>query len=169
MNVTCPACGSAKVERRETREAIPVPYGPVAAFEAVTYVCETCGTEGDFGAENTASAGAAIKKSDAIAAEGILRWLSERGVSAAHFERALRLPMRTSARWKSGEVSAAGLALLRLVRTYPWLLQVADASFEQHVANRAVIEQAARLLSGFEDVSIEATEITEVELKEVKA
>ena len=61
-------------------------------------------------------------------------------------ERALELPSRTIARWKGGEVSAATLALLRITRTFPWILEVADAHFDQSVANYRLVAEAGHVL-----------------------
>lgn len=64
----------------------------------------------------------------------------------AYIERALRLPQRTLARWKTGECSAPAIALLRLVRTYPWLLAVADDSFNVLSARQTLIVEAGKAL-----------------------
>jgi len=138
-------------------------YGPDATFVEVNHTCNSCGLCADFTGENDAVVKAAIEKSEAAAAESILRWFSENGVPAVHFERVLRLPMRTTQRWKSGEVSAAALALLRLTRTYPWLLDVADSNYDEHVAIGALIEAAghafrAGLCAQFKGGSIAVTQ-----------
>lgn len=147
MTVTCPACGSSNVKEEKTSRSLPVPYGPPAAFMERVFTCADCDTSGDFTGENDAAVREAVEKSQASAAEAIFRWLGEQNVSAAYLERALRLPARTTARWKSGELSAAALALLRLVRTYPWLLKVADSGFESTVVQQEVVAAAAKVLA----------------------
>lgn len=78
--------------------------------------------------------------------EPMLQHLAEAGISMAYLERALRLPARTVARWKSGNVSASGLALLRVVRRFPWVVEVAASRFAEDVAARAVVGAAAETL-----------------------
>lgn len=67
----------------------------------------------------------------------IQNYLNEQGYSNASMERSLGLPARTLERWKNDRTivpSAAALALMRIVRTYPWILKVADAPFDEEEA-----------------------------------
>jgi hypothetical protein len=147
MNSQCPACGSADIRVEQVQKSVPVPYGQPAAFVATRHTCNVCEMSGDFTGENDERITKALNKSESASAEVMLRWLSEHQVTSAYFERALRLPARTTNRWKSGEVSAAALALLRMIRTYPWLLEVSDANFKPSVAAGTVLHAAANLLS----------------------
>ncbi len=67
----------------------------------------------------------------------------------AYVERALDLPARTVARWKSGEHSASALALLRVVATYPWMLEVAEHRFDLSVADAKVVMAAGKVFAKF--------------------
>ena len=147
MELKCPACGSADILVEKVEESLPVPYGPSATYTSTQYTCNTCGESGDFTGENTAIINEALKRSISVSASSMLENLSKIGITAAYFERAMRLPARTSARWKSGELSAAALALLRSVCTYPWLLEVSDANFEPTVAKRRLVEAAATIVT----------------------
>jgi hypothetical protein len=89
----------------------------------------------------------AIETADQRSLGSILEWLGEVGISMAFVERALRLPTRTVARWKAGECSASGIALLRLVRRYPWLLEVAAAGFSEVAARKAVLAAAGAVVA----------------------
>ncbi len=168
MATKCPACGSADIQAENVDESLPVPYGPAATFSTIQYTCNTCGESGDFTGENTAIINEALQKSISVSASTILEQLSAEGISAAYFERAMRLPSRTTARWKSGELSAAALALLRLVCTYPWLLEVSDADFESSVSKSKLLEAAAgvvasvfkeKVSSGKVDVSMSSNQV----------
>lgn len=103
--------------------------------------------EGDFLDQNDAVAAEAVKRAISDSARAIIDQLASRGVSMAHFERALRLPQRTLARWKTGEVSHHAVALLRLVRTFPWLLEVADQSFDDAIALQTLIAEAGKAVA----------------------
>ncbi len=149
METKCPVCGSSDVRVEKVDETLTVPYGPAATFTTTQSTCNTCGESGDFSGENTAIINEALRKSVSASASAILEHLAKEGVSAAYFERAMRLPARTTARWKAGELSSAALALLRSVCTYPWLLEVSDADFEPYAAKRKLVEAAAGVFAPF--------------------
>ncbi len=145
--IQCPACGSESVTTSHRDATISIPFGEPARFEESVNACATCGMEGDFLGQNDTIAAEAVKRAVSESARAIVDQLSSRGVSMAHFERALRLPQRTLARWKTGEVSHHAVALLRLVRTYPWLLEVADHSFDEGVALHTLVVEAGKALA----------------------
>ena len=134
MKLTCPVCGSSDVETGTEKRTLTVPYGPSVTVSEVVHSCRACGTRADFTDANRGVVRAALAKAEAESALQMLSDLAEQGVTSAYLERALRLPPRTTNRWKDGELSAGALALLRMVRTYPWLLQVADADFSREAA-----------------------------------
>lgn len=145
--VQCPVCGSEDVEITSEMRSYSAPFGAPTALRTELTACRTCGESGDFRNANAAALKQAIEAADQKSITLILEWLNTSGVSMAFMERALRLPTRTVARWKSGECSASGMALLRLLRTYPWLLEVAAAGFADAVARKAVLEAAGAVVS----------------------
>ncbi|MDA3822348.1 MAG: hypothetical protein PF450_07045, partial [Bacteroidales bacterium] len=67
----------------------------------------------------------------------ILTSLNRDGYSNASMERALGLPSRTLARWKkenSISPSSSGIALMRIIRSFPWILDIAENNFDQKKA-----------------------------------
>jgi hypothetical protein len=105
-----------------------------------------CGESGDFADKNDSLIEAAVERLNSRAVEEIVQFLASVGLTMAYIERALELPQRTIMRWKAGEHSAAAVALLRLLRTYPWLLKVAECGFEKKYSQVVVLEQAANVL-----------------------
>lgn len=142
-NIQCPACGSHDVETSEHTQSYSAPFGGTRSYRIHLNTCQTCGESGDFAESNEEVVKVAIEEADRDSVEKVLGWLSQSGISAAYIERALSLPARTVARWKAGGSSASGLALLRLVRAFPWLLDVAAERFAEPVCKRAVIAAAA--------------------------
>lgn len=141
--VQCPACGSDSVETVSIPESYTAPYGPNVNYCVVEHRCLTCDTQGDFLSANDAVIENAIKHSDEESIGRMLSALGERGYSMASIERAFRLPARTLFRWKAEKAcSSAGLALLRVVRTYPWLVGVAESGFDPRIASRDLITAA---------------------------
>jgi hypothetical protein len=67
----------------------------------------------------------------------------------AYFERAFELPVRTGTRWKSGDFSSSSIALLRIVKTFPWMTEIAEARFDpitsKKVMFREVVEEIISL------------------------
>jgi len=108
--------------------------------------CLVCGESGDFSGANDEQIVKALEIAKKESAVVMLEYLSNLGIKMSYMERALELPTRTIARWKGGELSAATLALLRIIRTFPWILEVADAHFDQSVAKYRVIEEAGHMI-----------------------
>lgn len=129
MKVSCPFCGSENVSPKEVVENYPVPFCADAEIKHKVYFCHDCEEEGDFDGTDDKRVLAAIKKADARSAAKLMDDLAEDGITMTYLEKALRIPFRTTARWKRGNISHSALALLRLVRFSPQLLEVADDSF----------------------------------------
>ncbi len=146
--MTCPACGSTEVSSSASIQEIAVPFSEPAVVDEVVDVCRVCGTEGDFLDRNQARVEVAVDAATRESVRRMIDGLGNQGITMAYFERAMRLPQRTLARWKGGECSSPGVALLRLVSTYPWLLEVADDSFDAIAAQQKVVEAASRVLRG---------------------
>lgn len=142
----CPACGSQKTSFSESTIGVQSPYGPEVEMQEKTYACLDCGEEFDYSKSYDNTYRDALETSKKASVAAILEHLSvEYSFSAV--ERALDLPQRTLSRWKStGDTSAIGVALLRIIRTYPWILRVAQARFEPTVACDIFVQTAVNTL-----------------------
>lgn len=132
----CPACGHTKLEMRVERRSYSVHFGPNAEFDEKVHACKQCSFE--WGDADDTPVIEALARADKQAAVWIIARLEEQGISNAYLERACGLPQRTLARWKTGEVSAAAVALLRFLITFPWLLRVADGNYDPKLARKFV-------------------------------
>ena len=65
----------------------------------------------------------------------------------AGMERVLGLPQRTMMRWKAGTFSDSAAALLRILATYPWMIDVADARFDPVYAQERVAIEGVRAVA----------------------
>lgn len=146
MSAYCPACGSDAVKTKISKHTFPVVYGNPAVFEEVLEQCLICGESGDFSGVNDEIIEKALEIAKKQSVVDMLDALSHKGIKMSYMERALELPSRTIARWKGGELSAATLALLRIIRTFPWILEVAEARYDQSIAKYRVVEEASRVL-----------------------
>jgi hypothetical protein len=144
--LVCPACGSTNAKSGETAQSIAMPSTEPETVSIFEDTCLDCGMVGDFADRNEAIIEKALRRAESRAVEGNLRFLTSLGLSMAYMERALGLPQRTMIRWKAGEHSAASVALLQIIRTCPWLLQVAEHHFDDRFLQRTMIEQVANIL-----------------------
>jgi len=115
-------------------------------YKEILYKCDSCEEEGDFNAETDKNFLNAQKDAQVIFAKNSLENMSNVGITMAMFERVFELPTRTLTRWKNGDFSASALALLRIVATYPWIIEVAEHKFERNYASFSVIKRAANEL-----------------------
>lgn len=144
----CPICGEEQQLTEVTEEYTP-PFGARKVFNVPIIDCQECGNRTS-SSEADKIVEQAHQEADKASVELILGNLNKLGISNARFERVFRLPPRTLARWKNGECSASAVALLRCVRTYPWLMKVADQNFDNTYAENRLVEQARLLLEAHE-------------------
>jgi hypothetical protein len=107
----------------------------------------------------------AMRKGDV---QEMLNHLENRGMSMPYLERALMLPQRTLALWRSGECPADGLALLKILVAFPWMVKVSESCFDPLVANSEFLQNAAGSLKDMEEASNRETqELAEALMKKV--
>jgi hypothetical protein len=139
----CVVCGSQNAELKETSTSTLVPYAPHAAvYTQKAVCCQDCGAEIDETSDDEIKAALESARQESIVA--MLDYFKREGYSQAAIERSLDLPQRTIARWKvNGELSSVGMALLRIIRTYPWILDVAERKYEPAFALQTLLVNAA--------------------------
>ena len=142
--VICPACGSDSIETIETEKTIKEPYGEPLRISINEYTCKVCGIQGDFLDNNDQIISTAIESAKKNSIYNIIEDLSQKKISMSAIERALDLPQRTLSKWKNGlsSPSASGVTLMYAVRTYPWLLDVAQHKFDPIVSRDVHIKAA---------------------------
>ena len=141
---SCPVCGATNITTENKKISIKCPFGPEETkIIGTTYKCGTCesvfgdDTENDKKIENVLD----ICRRKSIGT--MLNVLQDNGYSLAAIERALELPQRTISRWKSStDLSSMGVALLRIISTFPWILQVAENKYKPAFAKRIYLNNA---------------------------
>lgn len=144
---TCPVCASDTVTSTTEKRVVTATLGPPWTYAAVVDSCATCGEVGDFEAVNDERIEVALRESEVASIRAMLDELASKGISNASLERALRLPQRTTARWKEGKLSAGAAALIRMVRTFPWMLEVADADYKPEQVVFTLMREAGRYVA----------------------
>lgn len=142
--IICPACGSTSFKVANTKKVISEPYSnPVEVF-IDEYNCLVCGMQGDFTKSNDEIIDRAIEQAKHNSVFSIIEYFNRNDISMSAFERALDLPQRTLTKWKNGlsNPSATGFALMNIVRTYPWILEVAQSKYDPVIAKKVYISSA---------------------------
>lgn len=145
MNVSCPFCDSTDVEKINIDHVVKVPFCDDVVISHQTFKCNNCEEEGDFDNSFEKELSTIIDNANIMSAPKILEQLAQNGITMTYLEKSLRLPFRTTSRWKRGEISHPALALLRLIHFSPKLLEVADDNF----SNEAVAKYQISLTWDF--------------------
>ncbi|QWV97453.1 hypothetical protein KP005_19295 [Geomonas nitrogeniifigens] len=151
MKIECPFCGSSDISSDEQEKRLALPLHKPVPYKITVHRCNNCEEVGDFTGENDRII---AKVKEAVTKDSVLQLLhelSERGIKMTIIERSLGLPPKTINRWKTGESSAAAIALLRIVRTLPWVLEVAAEKYRPEIIREKIFEAAARVLKGEAD------------------
>ncbi len=143
--VICTYCGKDAVSIEEHEIELSEPYGGSSTVKIKEKVCSHCGFVEDDGSNDLVIQKelSVLKRTSMV---NVLDELNAMGHTTASMERALGLPARTIARWKnerSMSPSASAIALMRIIRTFPWLLAVADRRFDDVAAREILLQHAA--------------------------
>jgi DNA-binding transcriptional regulator YiaG len=145
----CPACGSDKLQILTEQKSYQLTLGNEFNYLEKIYQCETCGEAGDFDNKNESTFEIAEREALKAHVPYLIEELSKEKISMAQFERAFELPQRTLTRWKTGDFSATAVALLRTIKTYPFIVRVAENRFDQGYAQKALCMEAINLFGSF--------------------
>lgn len=137
-DVICPACGSNNLTKSNYREKIKESLGGSLSIDKILYHCNDCDFEGDIFNENEPVIEKSIQTLKTDLVISILDEFSANKISFSSIERALELPQRTLTKWKNGASSptSAGIALLKYIKLFPWLLEVAENKFDYATSQR---------------------------------
>lgn len=143
-NNICPLCGHDQINHEIRTETVSDNYSGSVNISLTYDSCQQCGTDGDFGKQNDRLIREALDELKAESVKDILEGFSHDNINFAGMERALELPQRTLAKWKNGTSSptAAGVTLLKFLRLFPWLVDVADYNFDFDNGQRIHIQDA---------------------------
>ena len=141
----CSYCGKKSVTTRDYEVELSEPYSDIKKVTLKENICSYCGFSED-NENNDIIVNKELAELKRISMIKILESLNALGYTNAAMERILGLPPRTLARWKnvlSINPSAAAIALLRIIRTYPWILEIAEKHFDPNIVRVRLIENAA--------------------------
>lgn len=149
----CPSCGSRNIEVKHEGRQQTLPFAAAVSYDATIDSCRDCEMVGDFLGINDKAIAPLLDNAKKESVASIIGGLVDnQKFSMAYMERALDLPARTMMRWKSGDYSAAALALLRIVGTYPWTIEVADAQFDKPFAIKRLAQEGVNAMLGMAEI-----------------
>lgn len=126
---TCVVCRLTNVNVVEVKRSYAAPFGPDVEYTNKIAACPDCGTNVDLSDPDAFPN--AVAESELKSIGMILDYIVSRGFTHAAIERALYLPDRAVSNWKCKEaVSTSSMALLRILRAFPWVIDVADKNFD---------------------------------------
>ena len=137
-NHVCECCGSENTVVRSSSRFFPIPFSDVLEYKNRVVHCNDCDEDVDLDENQSVDSflsdanpdyTAAIKKS----IDTMLSDLQKRDISLSHIERSFDIPARTLSKWHNDRnlPSAAALSFLRILRTFPWVLNVAEKNFDE--------------------------------------
>jgi len=144
----CPACGSIDIIDEKKNILIKEPFGGQDNIEIHENICSICGSRGDFFNQNETLIDETIKKLKQKSIESILNDFIDSKISMSSIERALEIPQRTLTKWKNrtNAPSSTGVALMRFIKLFPWLLEVAENKYDYNEAHKIHINAAIQKL-----------------------
>jgi hypothetical protein len=136
--LTCPVCGSNNIVKSSYKEFVHDSLCGQVLVEKTVYHCNSCGEEGDFFNDNDKIINETLEIMRGNFVASTLDTFVTNKISFSSMERALDLPQRTLTKWKNGVSSptAVGIALLKYLRLFPWLLEVAENDFEYETSQK---------------------------------
>ena len=147
----CPVCGSTKITiKRQTESLKNIFSNKDTKYDTEYFYCEECKEESaphEIEERNDLAMQIARKELTALSIVSIIGELEDKDYNLSQLERALELPQRTFTRWKhKQDISASAFTLLKVIKTFPWIIKVAENKFEPNYANATMISEAARCL-----------------------
>lgn len=142
----CMSCGEPNPKVVETIEYYTAPFGSPVAYRQWHTECSFCGYELDVSDPNEFPS--AIKKAESNSVPKMLdELLNANKYSYAEIERSLELPNRLVSNWKKkAKVVRGSLALLRVIRAFPWIIDVAKRHYDTKIVesiNRCVLSNSS--------------------------
>lgn len=143
----CAYCGVSEVLEVEGERELFDVFAGVKSLKTTIRQCQVCGFEEDCTADSVLlEAEAALAKAAVVT---IINDLNAMGHTNVDLERIMRLPARTLARWRNDPSimpSSAAVTLLKIVRTFPWLLEVMECGYDREKAKAIHLAHAVEEL-----------------------
>ena len=115
-----------------------------AKYKEAIYSCD-CGYKIESASTTTKNHKYAVKEANDKLCAKIIDDLEANGYKAIHIERCLGLGIGTLKKWKAGNTEDVSLALLKMIRSFPNIIDVADQNFSDSAVQEFMLTQAVKM------------------------
>jgi DNA-binding transcriptional regulator YiaG len=136
-NHVCECCGSENTVVKTTSRFFPIPFSDTLEYKNKVIHCNDCDEDVDLDESQSVDSFLSTENPDYTTAikksiDTMLSDLQKMNISLSHIERSFDIPARTLSKWHNDRnlPSAAALSFLRILRTFPWVLKVAEKNFD---------------------------------------
>lgn len=143
----CECCGSNNTEIRTSSRFFPIPFSDVLEYNNSVIHCNDCNEDVDVEANQSVDSFLSDENPDYTAAirksiDNMLSDLQKEDISLSHIERSFDIPARTLSKWRNDRnlPSAAALSFLRILRTFPWILNVAEKNYDNEKSHHIALK-----------------------------
>ena len=155
----CECCGSKNTVVKTSSRFFPIPFSDTLEYKNAVVHCNDCDEDVDLDESQSVDSFLSDKNPDYTAAikksiDTMLSDLQKMNISLSHIERSFDIPARTLSKWHNDRnlPSAAALSFLRILRTFPWILEVAKKNFEEikshHIALKSEMQYFFKGIEG---------------------
>lgn len=144
----CPICGSDDISKNIKIITLKEPFAEEANIGIIENICHNCGSKGDMFDQNKEKIENTVKDLKQKSVENILNYFIKNKISLTSIEKDLEIPLNTLSKWKNRitETSADGIVLLRFIRLFPWLLEVAENNYDPQKADDIMFKHSLQKL-----------------------
>lgn len=144
----CPVCGAQGKGVETYIRTLSLPFMPKIDMELFVCTCGVCKESGDFIDRNDEIITAAIHRANCEFLKESVAFFKKRGYSEVSLDRILNLPVGTVTSWVGTlEFPPEAVALVRVLRAFPWMLLAADGSYSPEVSGSLVVKAASEVLN----------------------
>lgn len=129
--IFCPVCGSKDFHKQSQSIEHKLTMSVTFMVSSNSFTCNLCHMVGDFSNANDDTFTNAKNIAVAEFATKAINSLNAMGYTNSALARALGLSPRTLHKWKAGACSNSGLALLKILIEFPFIIEVAANDFDR--------------------------------------
>lgn len=149
----CECCGSDNTEVRTSSRFFPIPFSDVLEYKNSVIHCNECNEDVEFEENQSVDSFLSVENPNYTAAlrksiDNMLSDLQKMDISQSHIERTFDIPARTLSKWRNDRnlPSAAAMSFLRIVRLFPWMLNVAEKNYDNEKSHHIALKNEVQYL-----------------------
>lgn len=150
----CPGCGFLGHGFEKIAKVIEIPFVPRTTVDVFVCSCPNCQMGGDFLNRNDDIIEDAYTVLEDQFVRETIEFFKQNGYSKPALDRILSLPQGTLDLCCQGDFPHEAVALFRILRTYPWILRLAEENFKQGAAEQLLVTASIGVLKKYEHTQV---------------